>query len=138
MTNPTLKCALIGASLFAVSISAHAGKCTKDEAMQKYSKVTAHAAALQEDAEANPSKVPFQKGKNDPRVKKSVKISEAAADINENSIGAAQYNKACEELNALAKKYKISFGGEEVAKESKLKTGLKAASQANSIRNHVD
>ena len=121
------------AAINALSVQA----CTQDEAFEMYSTVNNHAAALQADAEANPSLIPFQKGKNDPRLKKSIKILDATAVINSEHLETQEFSEACAGLTDLAQKYKINLAGD-VTTESKVRTGLKAAGQANSLLNTID
>ena len=140
MTTSTIKSALIGVSFIALSFGANAQECSKDEAMKMYAKVTDHAAALKADAQANPSKIPFQSGKNDPRLKKSKKISSKASAINSGAIDASEFGKACTELTVLAKKYKISLedGDATVSTKEKVGKGFRIAGQAQSLKNQVD
>jgi len=140
MTISTIKSAVIGVSFIALSFTANANACSKDDAMKMYAKVTDHAAALKTDAQANPSKIPFQSGKNDPRLKKSKKISAKAAAINSGAIDASDFGKACTELTVLAKKYKISLedGVAATSTKEKIGKGFRIAGQAESIKNQID
>ncbi len=135
MTKLPLLRAAIAACLF-VSSWAAVASCDREDALMMYSNVTNHADELKRDAEDNPSKIPFQKGKNDPRVKKSIKITKRAGEINEQSIANYKYAKACKDLRALAKQYKIDVGDQTGA--ITLEKGAKGAMQAKAMKDKFD
>lgn len=119
-----------------LSNAAYSEDCSKDQAYEMYAKINDHAAALKSDAQANPSKIPFQSGKNDPRLKKSVKITDQTAAINKDHLKTKQFNEACTKLAKVAKTYKINVSGQAATGEN-VKKGLKVAGQVNSLRNAV-
>lgn len=139
MKTPNLiKTSTISLSLVLSISLAHAGECSKDEANEMYSKVNNHAAALKADAEANPSSIPFKSGKNDPRLKKSIKIESDAKSIYDKNLEPGDYAGACDGLTEIAKEYDINLGDEtEATASDNFKTGMKAAAQANSLRDSV-
>lgn len=140
MTNSTFKrvaaCITLGACALAFSWSASAANCGEDKAWKMYSTINTHAADLKKDAEQNPSKVPFRSGKNDPRLKKSIKISKQTASINKNSLSKKNFDQACTDLELLAGKYNIDVGGEK--KGITAEQGLKGALQAKAIKDEAD
>lgn len=134
LKTPHVHCLAVCASLM-LAAPVYAKDCSKDQAMEMYSQVQDHATALVRDAESNPSKIPFQKGKNDPRIKKAKKIKTKSEAIQSDYIAKEQYPSACEALTSLSSKYGIPINGEVAAKSTneKVKDGVKAGLQSKSL-----
>lgn len=135
MTKSIANPAVVIACTALFSWSANAATCTKDQAMEMYSTINTHATSLKLDAEQNPSKIPLRSGKNDPRLKKSIKISKKASAINKDSLSQGKYDAACTDMEKLASKYNIQVGDK---KKLTAQDGLKAATQARSVKQSLD
>jgi len=135
MTNPIAKRAVLSACVLAFSWSYTASACNQDQAIEKYVAINLYASNLKLDAEQNPSNIPLRSGKNDPRLKKSIKITKQTKQIKKENIDTAEYGTACSKMDKIASKYKIDV---DQSDDFTAEKGMKVATQANAMKKSLD